>query len=203
MAETVTLAPADAELLARNGNDGMWGNGGGAFFWVFALLLLSGGGFGNWSNHQPGNYVTQADLTNQLNAQTTQNQLTQLGVQVANQNYETARLISDQTNQMLQQNNTNLINAIQGFNSVNQNMSTGFAALANQLSQLGYHMDQCCCEIKTQMLQNRLDDANAALVAAQNNISNYNQSQYLLGQLGRFVAWTPSGTQAAGVTSAG
>lgn len=23
------------------------------------------------------------------------------------------------------------------------------------------------------------------------------QSQYLLGQLGRFVAWTPSGTQAA------
>ena len=47
------------------------------------------------------------------------------------------------------------------------------------------------------MLQNRLDDANAALVAAQNNISNYNQTQYILSQLGRFVAWTPSGTQAA------
>ena len=87
---------------------------------------------------------------------------------------------------MLQQNNTNLINAIQGFNTLGQ-----------KLDQLGYHMDQCCCEIKTQMLQNRLDDAQAALVAAQGNISNANQSQYILSQLGRFVAWTPSGTQAA------
>ena len=187
MAETVTLAPSDAALLAKD-NDGMWGGGGGAFFWVFALLLLSGGGFGGWGGNR-GDYVTQADLTNQLNAQSTQAQLQQLGVQVANQNYETARLISDQTNQMLQQNNANLINAIQGFNQLGQ-----------KLDQLGYHMDQCCCEIKTQMLQNRLDDANAALVAAQNNISNYNQSQYILSQLGRFVAWTPSGTQAASGT---
>lgn len=210
--ETVTLAPSDAALLAKDG-DGMWG-GNGAFFWVFALLLLSGGGFGNWgNNNQRGDYVTQADLTNQLNAQSTQNQLNQLGIQMANQNYETARLVSDQTNQMLQQNNTNLINAIQGFNTVNQNMSAGFntvnqnlnagvAALANQINQLGYHLDQCCCDIKTQMLQNRLDDANAALVAAQNNISNYNQSQYILSQLGRFVAWTPSGSQAVTTSAA-
>ena len=53
------------------------------------------------------------------------------------------------------------------------------------------------CSIKTQMLQDRLDDTRSALNAAENTISNANQSQYLLGQLGRFVAWTPSGTQAA------
>jgi hypothetical protein len=34
----------------------------------------------------------------------------------------------------------------------------------------------------------------AKLVAAQNAISNANQSQYLLGQLGRFVAWTGEGS---------
>ena len=174
------MTPAEAQLLARDG-DNMWG-GGGAFFWIFALLILAGGnfGFGGYGNGT-GNLVTQAELTNQLNSQSTQNQLQALGVQVANQNYETAQLISNQTNQMLQQNNTNLINAIQGFNTVNQ-----------KIDQLGYHMDQCCCEIKTQMLQNRLDDANAALVAAQNNISNYNQSQYILSQLGRFVANAPA-----------
>ena len=44
------------------------------------------------------------------------------------------------------------------------------------------------------MLQNRLDDANAALVAAQNNISNYNQSQYILSQLGKFVMNPPATT---------
>lgn len=42
-----------------------------------------------------------------------------------------------------------------------------------------------------------MEDKQAALVAAQGNISNANQSQYILSQLGRFVAWTPSGTQAA------
>ena len=188
MADNMTAA--DVALLQDRGD--MMG-GGNAFFWLLALLILGGGGFG-FNTGARGDYVTQADLTNQLNAQSTQGQLQQLAVETANNNYETAQLINNQTNQMLQQNNTNLINAIQGFNTVNQNMNAGFASVLNQLSQLGYHLDQCCCEIKTQMLQNRLDDANAALVAANNNISNYNQSQYILSQLGKFVANPPATT---------
>ena len=188
MADSMTAA--DVALLQDRGD--MMG-GGNAFFWILALLILGGGGFGGFGyGNNRGDFVTQADLTNQLNAQSTQNQLQQLAIETANNNYETAQLINNQTNAMLQQNNTNLINAIQGFNTVNQNMSAGFAAISNQLSQLGYQMDQCCCKIQTTMLQNRLDDANAALVAANNNISNYNQSQYILGQLGKFVANAPA-----------
>ena len=176
------MSASDVALLNRS--DGMF-DGGSALIWIFALLILAGGGnFGFGGNR--ADYVTSAELTNQLNAQSTQNQLQQLAVETANNNYETALLINNQTNQMLQQNSTNLINAIQAFNQLGQ-----------KIDQIGYHMDQCCCEIKTQMLQNRLDDANAALVAANGNISNSNQSQYILSQLGRFVAWTPSGTQAA------
>ena len=184
------MSAADVALL--QGRDGLM-DGGNAFFWIFALLILAGGGgFGNWGGNNRGDYVTQADLTNQLNAQSTQSQLQQLAVETANNNYETARLISEQTNQMLQQNNTNLINAIQGFNTVNQNLQAGFNTVNQQICQLGYQLDQCCCKIQTQMLQNRLDDANAALVAANNNISNYNQSQYILSQLGKFVANAPA-----------
>lgn len=175
------LSNSDVALLSRDGD--MFG-GGGAFFWVFALLLLSGGNFGFGGNR--GDYVTQADLTNQLNAQSTHAQLQQIAIETANNNYETAQLINNQTNQMLQQNNTNLINAIQGFNQVNQNI----AALSQQIGQLGYHMDQCCCEIKTQMLQDRLSDAQAALVAARGEISNNAQSMYILSQLGKFVPTT-------------
>lgn len=113
-------------------------------------------------------------------------QLQQIAIETANNNYETAQLINNQTNQMLQQNNTNLINAIQGFNQVNQNI----ASLSQQIGQLGYHMDQCCCEIKTQMLQDRLTDAQAALVAARGEISNNAQSMYILSQLGKFVPTT-------------
>ena len=186
------LSNSDVALLSRN--DGFMG-GEGAFFWIFALLILAGGNFGFGGNN--GNYVTQADLAAGLNAQTTQNQLQSLAVETANNNYETAQLINAQTNAMLQQNNANLINAIQGFNQVNQNMTMQNNQLQQQIAQLGYQMDQCCCSIKTQMLQDKLDSTQSALVAAQNAISNANQSQYLLGQLGRFVAWTPSGTQSA------
>ena len=37
-------------------------------------------------------------------------------------------------------------------------------------------------------LQNRLDDAQAALVSRNADISNLNQSQYILGQMGKWVA---------------
>lgn len=188
MADSV-LSPAEAELLSGRGGDML--TSGGAFFWIFALLILAGGNFGFGANNH-GDYVTSSELANQLNSQSTQNQLQQLGMQTADNNYQTSLLIQNQTNQMLQQNNTNLINAVQGFNTVNQNLTAGFAALAQQMCQLGYQMDQCCCKIQTQMLQNRLDDANAARVAAENNISNYNQSQYILSQLGKFVANAPA-----------
>lgn len=179
------MTASDVALLSKD-ND-MWG-GGGAFFWVFALLLLGSGGF--WGNGN-GNAVTSGELGTQM----IQNQLQNLAVETANNNYETANLINAQTNQMLQQNNTNLINAIQGFNTVNQNMAMQNAQTQQQIADLGYHMDKCCCEIKTQMLQDKLDSTQSALLAAQNAISNANQSQYLLGQLGRFVAWEPSGSQ--------
>lgn len=185
------LSASDVALLSDNNSFG-----GSNFLWIFALLILANGGFGgNWGNN--GNYVTQADLANGLNNQTMMNQLNSLSVETANNNYETAQLINAQTNQMLQQNNTNLINAIQGFNTVNQNITTQTNQLAQAISQLGYQLDQCCCSIKTQMLQDNLERTRADLVTAQGIISNSNQSQYLLGQLGRFVAWTPSGTQTA------
>ena len=186
------LSNSDVALLSRDG-DAFGGNN--AFFWIFALLLLYGGG-GNFGFGGRGDYVTSSELQAGLNNQSTQSSLQTLAVETANNNYETAQLINAQTNQMLQQNNTNLINAIQGFNTVNLNIQNQTNVLAQKIDQLGYQLDQCCCSIKTQMLQDRLADAQATNVALQGTISNANQSQYLLGQLGRFVAWTPSGTQA-------
>lgn len=175
------LSNSDVALLSKE-ND-MFGGGAG-FFWIFALLILAGGGFGGLGGN--GNYVTEAELTAGLNNQQTQNQLQQIALSSANNNYETAQLIARQTDELMQQNNTNTINVIQGFN-----------ALSQQIQGLSAQMNECCCSIKTQMLQDRLTDKEAALVAAQNAISNANQSQYILSQLGRFVAWTPSGTQTA------
>lgn len=171
-------------------------NGGSSFFgsdWLGAFLIIAIL-FGGWGGGLGGNRAPMPDVATKdfvqdaVNNQSIQAQLNQIALSSANNNYETAQLINSQTTQMMQQNNTNLINAIQGFNTVNQNMLTGFAGVQNAISQLSYHLDQCCCDIKTQMLQNRLDDANAALVAARGDISNAAQTQVILSTMGKWVA---------------
>lgn len=179
------------------GGGNMWG-GMNDGLWIFALLLLGRGGFGGCNDN--AGLVTQADLSNALANQTTQSQLTSLAVETANNNYETAQLINSQTNTLLETQNTNLVNAIQGFNSLGMQITNQTNVLAQSIAQLSAKVDTCCCEIKTQMLQDRLEDARARNVELQNDISNLNQSQYLLGQFGRFVPWLGSG-QPAGIAS--
>lgn len=172
--------------------------------WFLAIVLLAGGnGFGGLFGGRPMGPApaTQENLTDAINNQTLQNQLSSLAVETANNNYETAQLISAQTNAMQQQNNTNLINVIQGFNAVTQQMQNQTNQLAQSISQLGYQLDSCCCSIKTQMLQDRLADKTAEALALQNKLDNRDQTQTILNNLGRFVAWAGSGTQTAGATS--
>lgn len=150
--------------------DGGFGGSGSWLFFIVILFLFMGGGWG-------GN--SQLDLSSQFAAQTSALNQQQILLSSANNNYETARLIDNLGNTIMQQNNTNLINAIQGFNQ-----------LGSKMDQLGFQLQSCCCDIKTQMLQERLEDANAALVAAQGAISNANQSQYLLSMLGSYTPGT-------------
>lgn len=167
--------------------------------WIFAFLIIAvifgwgGAGFGG-GNANVAAYATMADVNSAINAQT--NALNQQSILLAssNNNYETARLISDQNMTMMAQNNTNLINAIQGFNQVNQNVSNGFGSVNQNIADLGYKMEKCCCDIKTMLLENRLQDTQIALQNAQNVAVNAEQSQYLLSQMGQ---WTPYAAAAA------
>ena len=170
--------------------------------WFFAILFLAGGGNGFFGgNRAPVPMgpppATQSDVNEAVNNQSIQQQLNALGIATANNNFEMAKQFMDQNLSMQSQNNTNLINIIQGFNSLVQQGQAQTAQLSQKIDQLGFKMETCCCEIKTQMLQNRLDDANAKIVQQQNEISNYQQTQTILNQLGRFVAWAGSGSQAA------
>lgn len=151
--------------------------GGNAFVWIFGLLILLGlfnGGFGGFGGN--ADVATKDYVSGAIANQTTQSGIQDVLLSSANNNYEVAQRINDQTMQLMSQNNANTINAIQGFNTI-----------GSKIDALGFRLDQCCCDIKTQMLQNRLDDAQAALVTAQGAISNANQSQYLLSMLGSYT----------------
>ena len=154
---------------------------------LIVLFGMGGGGFGFGNNAAAAGYATIADGNAAINNQSVQNSLNSALLSSANNNYETAQLINQQSMNMMNQNNTNLLAAINGFNAVNQNIASGFASVNQNLAELGYRMDRCCCDIKTQMLEQRLQDTQIALQNQQNISVNAQQSQYLLSQLGTFV----------------
>ena len=145
------------------GNLGDWI---GVFLIIAVLFGGNGGLFGG------GNSVQEAIAT-----QTTQNGIKDVLLSSANNNYETAMLISNQTRDYMQSNYTNQINVVQGFNAIQ-------AALAGISNQIG----TCCCDIKSTLLQDKYDAAireNARLLADK---SNADQSAYLLSVMGKWVA---------------
>ena len=171
-------------------------NGGSSFFgsdWLGAFLIIAilfGGGLGWGGNRGPApDVATKEYVMDTVNNQGIQNQLQQIALSSANNNFETAKLIMDQNAAMQQQNFANQINVLQGFNTIQQ-----------QIAQMGFQMENCCCSIKTQMLQDKYDALQEQYRNAQNDLSNAAQSQYILGALGRFVAY-PS--QAATIATAG
>lgn len=191
-------------------------NENGGFFsgdWLGAFLIIAVmfggfGGFGFGGNAATAAALTTADVQSMINAQTNQNTLENIMLSSANNNYENIKNTADQTMFLSQQSNTNLINAIQGFNAVSGQITNGFnsvnqgicnstAALQQSIADLGYKMESCCCSIKTQMLENRLADAQAALSNAQDIANNSAQSAYLLGQLGKFVINAPAAAAGA------
>ena len=166
--------------------------------WFFAFLFLAGGGNGFLGNNRipmgpPP--ATQSDVTEAVNNQSIQQQLNSLGIATANNNFEMAKQFMDQNLSIQSQNNTNLINIIQGFNNMSQQIMSQNAGLSQKIDQLGFKMETCCCDIKTQLLQNQLAEANATIVKQQTEISNQNQTNTILNQLGRWVAWTGTGSQ--------
>ena len=177
---------------------------GGSFMssdWLGAFLIIAilfGGGFGFGGGRGPAPYpvnvATVQDVSQAVDNQATQEGIRDILLSTANNNYETARLIDNQTMFLSNQNNTNVLTAVNGFNAVNQNIASGFADVRQGLATLGAQMNECCCSIKTMMLENRLQDTQIALQNAQNQAINAEQSQYLLSQLGKFVANAPAAT---------
>ena len=150
-----------------------WGDWIGVF--LIIAVLFGGGGFFGGGNDRA--YIDAA-----IANQSTQTGLRDILLSSANNNYETSMLISQQNLLNNQQQAANSINVIQGFNAIQQ-------SLAGISTQLG----TCCCDIKTTLLQDKYEAALRELAKAQNEAVNAAQSQYLLSQLGKWVA-NPSAT---------
>ena len=157
-------------------------NGGSSFFgsdWLGAFLIIAilfgGGGFGFGGGG--GSFATTEYVQGAIDNQSLQAGIRDVLLSSANNNYETAQLISAQTRDYMTMNYTNQINVVQGFNAIQQT-----------LADLGSKMESCCCSIKTQLLQDKYDETLRELAKAQNDASNAAQSAYLLSVMGKWVA---------------
>lgn len=154
----------------------------GAFL-IIAILFGGGNFFGGRGGAPMPNFATTQDVNDAVNNNATQQGIRDILLSSANNNYETARLIDNQTMFLSNQNNTNTLAAINGFNDIKQSIGA-----------LSAQMNECCCSIKTMMLENRLQDTQIALQNEQNKAINAEQSQYLLGVMGKWVANAPAAT---------
>lgn len=160
--------------------------------WIFGLIVLLGifgGGFGGFGggNAAMAGLATTAEVQNSINSAMAQQNAQNILLSSANNNYETSQLISNQNMAMMNQQNSNLVNAIQGFNQISSSVQGGFSNISAQIADLGYKLENCCCGIKTMMLENRLQDAQTALLTSQTTNAINAQSQYLLSQLGTYT----------------
>ena len=163
------LSASDVALLNGHNSGDMWGSN--SMMWIFALLILAGGGFNGWGggfNNAIGyeNLATQAQVDRGFD---TQNMIANQRETLAAVNAGTAQAVAA-TNQTFHDN----LQAMQGFyNELQRDAAANAVSIAN----LQANQNQCCCETKQLIMQNNYD---AAMRDAATNANIAAQAQKVL-----------------------
>lgn len=186
--ENSGLSASDVLALTKDGDGLFGGNVGGILAIIIVFILLFGGGNGfGWNNGY--NNAVQAtlqtgDLYSALVAQDVNGNIRNGFTDLANGQCDISKsILTAQYEDQIAFNN--------GINSINSNLCNGFFGVAQSINDLSHQMESMCCDVKTTILQGRYEDAQNALIQAQNTISNQAQSAYILSQLGRYVSNPP------------
>ena len=132
-----TLSASDVALLSGNNGFGGFGDGG-AFMWIFALLILANGGFGGWGNNfANAGLATQAQVDRGFD---TQNMM-------ANQR-ETLAAVTNGTAQTIAASTANASNAINAIKDGNASLIREFGNVETALTAMNGNMQNCCCDVK-------------------------------------------------------
>lgn len=137
------LSAADVALL---NNDGMGGWNG--MIWLFAILALMGGGFGNWGNGNGNSNAIQNDINRGFDNQNLQAQTRDILSAV---NAGTAQSVAA-TNQTF---HDSLMANQSLYNEVARDISNLQLGQANILA----NANECCCATKQLIMQNNYDGA--------------------------------------------
>ena len=157
------LSPSDVALLTnRNGNSGFGDGGWSAWilvFLIFAIFGWNGNGFGNRGNGGTGsngsgamdNYVLASDfstiqrqLSDNFSDLTSQTRYIQNGL--CDGFYNQAQLINGVNTNIAGTTAAIQQSLCQGFNGINQGLTTNGYETRNAISDVGYRLQDCCCQ---------------------------------------------------------
>ena len=147
------LSLADIAAVTDTKNDGMFGGSNGGM-WIFALLILlliGGGGFFGGANG-----ATQADIQRAVDLNSIQQGQKDIAADIQRTAYEQIAATKDAAYNNLGEirDNAALINA-------------GNSNIINNLTAIQNSMQNCCCETKSMIMENRyLDSQNTATINA-------------------------------------
>ena len=148
MGEGTGLSASDVALL----NDGGLGNN--SFIWLFAILALMGGGFGNWGNNGFANAIGYENLATQAQVDRgfdNQNQLANEREILAAVTSGTAQAVAA-TNQTFHDTVTTLQDK---YGELQRDIAGVALTQANAIA----NQNECCCATKQMIMQNNYDAA--------------------------------------------
>ena len=146
------LSAADVALLNRGDDFGF--GGGGAFMWIFALLILAGGGFNGWGNNGFANALGYENLATSNEVQRgfdNQNLQAQTRDILAAVNAGTAQSVAA-TNQTFH----DTVNALSDKYS---ELARDVANVQMSIQQSIANENDCCCSTKMLIQQTAADNA--------------------------------------------
>lgn len=168
------LSASDVALLNRDNGFG-WGGDGGAFMWIFALLILAGGGFNGWNNNGFNNAIGYENLA-------TSNEI-QRGFDNQNLQAQTRDIlaaVNDGTAQSVATTNQTFHDNLAAMQNLYNETSRDLSGLAMGQAQILANQNECCCSTKMEIAQNRYE---AAMNTAAINANTTEQTQKILDAL--------------------
>ena len=135
------LSASDVALMNRD-----TGFGGEAFMWIFALLILAGGGFNGFGGY--GNAVTQDAMQNGFNFNDLQDQ-----------NRDIMGAITAGTAQSVATTNQTFHDTLGALSDKYSELARDISGVNVSLQQILSNQNECCCSTKMEIAQNRYDSA--------------------------------------------
>ena len=134
------LSASDVALMNRDGF------GGDAFMWIFALLILAGGGFGGFGGY--GNAATQDFVQNGFNFNDLQDQ-----------NRDLMGAITGGTAQSVAATNQMFHDTVNALSDKYSELARDISGVAMMQQQAIANQNECCCSLKQQIAENKYDAA--------------------------------------------